>query len=228
MTNPNKTDLNFVIDKSGSMQSIATAMSQGINELLGKQRTEPGECTVTVYEFSDVPSIAFAARPLTEVPEYRLEPGGQTALYDAMAYAIDETGKRLAAMPEDQRPGQVLFVIITDGQENNSKRYSLLERGRERVFDKVTHQRESYNWEFVFMGANQDAYATATGLGIGALNNVTYTATKGGTRAALDGLSLGVSRYRRTAMGGRMDGVYDQKAHDAIAGAPAVPMPKQR
>jgi hypothetical protein len=228
MTNPNKTDLNFVIDKSGSMQPIAAAMSQGINELIDKQRTIPGECTVTVYEFSDAPRIAFAAQPLTEVPEYRLEPGGQTALYDAMAYAIDETGKRLAAMPEDQRPGQVLFVIITDGQENYSRKYSLLERGRERVFDKVTHQREKYSWEFVFMGANQDAYATATGLGISALNNVTYTATKGGTLGALEGLSRGVLKYRCMATRGRMDGVYDQKAHDAIAGAPAVPMSKQR
>lgn len=228
MTNPNKTDLNFVIDTSGSMQSIAEAMGQGVNELIGKQRKVPGECNVTIYEFSDQPRTALVARPLAEVPEYKLDPGGQTALYDAMAHAIDETGKRLAALPEDQRPGQVLFVIITDGQENHSKKYSLFERGRERVFEKVTHQRERYNWEFVFMGANQDAYVTATGLGISAHNNVTYTATKGGTRAALDGLSRGVERYRRTATGGRMDGVYDQQAYDAIVGAPAVPASQNR
>lgn len=224
MTNPNKTDLNFVIDRSGSMQPIAEAMSQGVNELLGKQRSVPGECNVTVYEFSDQPSTTFASRPLSEVPEYKLNPGGQTALYDAMAHAIDETGKRLAALRPEDRPGQVLFVIITDGHENHSKRYSLLERGRERVFEKVTHQREKYNWEFVFLGANQDAYATATGLGISARNNVTYAATLGGTRAALDGLSKGVETYRRTASRGRMDGVYDQQAYDAIAGAPVVPV----
>lgn len=228
VTKPNKTDLNFVIDRSGSMQTIAEAMGQGVNEFLGKQRAVPGECTVTIYEFSDTPRTSLEARDLSEVPEYRLDPGGQTALYDAMAYAIDETGKRLAAMPEADRPGQVLFVIITDGQENHSRKYSLLERGRERVFEKVTHQRENYAWEFIFMGANQDAYATATGLGISPQNNVTYTASKGGTRAALDGLSRGVERYRRTAAGGRMDDIYDQKAHDAIAGAPVISVPKSR
>lgn len=228
MTRPNKTDINFVIDRSGSMQAIAEAMSQGVNELVGKQRNVPGECTVTIYEFSDTPRTALVARPLAEVPEYRLDPGGQTALYDAMAYAIDETGKRLAGMPEAERPGQVLFVVITDGQENHSRKYSLLERGRERVFEKVTHQRENYAWEFIFMGANQDAYATATGLGIAASNNVTYQATKGGTRAALDGLSLGVERYRRTATGGRMDGIYDQKAHDAMTAGPGLPQPQGR
>lgn len=216
MTTPNKTDLNLLVDRSGSMRTIAEEMSQGINKLIDRQRTVPGECAVTIYEFSDVASTTFVARSLSDVPVYKLDAGGQTALYDAMAYAIDETGKRLAAMPESQRPGQVLFVIITDGQENHSKRYSLFERGRERVFDKVTHQREKYSWEFVFLGANQDAYATATGLGISAFNNVTYSATKGGTLSALDGLSRGVETYRRTAHGGRMDGVYDQRAHDNI------------
>jgi alanine racemase len=84
----------------------------------------------------------------------------------------------------------VLFVIITDGQENNSTKYALCERGRERVFQKVTHQREKYAWEFVFLGANQDAYATATGLGIAAGNNVTYNATKGGTEEELANANL--------------------------------------
>lgn len=210
MTNPNKTDLVFIIDRSGSMATIAKAMSQGFNEFINKQRLEPGECDVTTYQFDDEVAPLYVGKPINEVPEYELIARGQTSLLDAIAQAIDAEGVRLAALPESERPSKVLFNIITDGEENSSKKYRLLEGGRERVFKKIKHQREKYNWEFIFLGANQDAIAQAKSLGISTTNAVTYRADRSGTTSLLGGLSKGVSNFRRSA-GPKMDNIYCQK-----------------
>ena len=210
-----KTDITFVIDKSGSMKRIAEAMNSGFDELIDKQQKEPGECCVTLAEFSDSCTILYTARALAEVNHYRLDPGGNTALLDALAQNIQATGKRLAAMPNDERPEHVLFVIITDGQENASREF-VGEPGRRAVHEMITHQREKYAWEFLFLGANQDAIAAAAQLGISVHNAVTYTADKLGTHSLNSGLSAGISRLRSgNATRGAVYGQQDYNAQEA-------------
>ena len=131
------------------------------------------------------------ARPLdgeTFVPQ------GSTALLDAIGRTINDTGKRLERMAEDQRPEKVIFVVLTDGEENASREFSA-----EKVNDMITHQRDAYKWEFVFLGANQDAITTASRLGIQPQNALTYAANSVGTKQAYRSLSANMLKMRSGA-----------------------------
>jgi len=88
-------------------------------------------------------------------------PHGSTALLDATGRAIDELGARLAALPEKDRPVQVIVAILTDGLENSSQNYTW-----QQVADAIRRQSEQYRWTFLFLGANQDAIATAAQVNI--------------------------------------------------------------
>ena len=90
-----------------------------------------------------------------------LVPRGSTALLDAVGRAINETGERLAKMNEEDRPGLVVFVVMTDGEENSSQEFS-----KDQIKQMITHQQDTYGWHFTFLGANQDAFAEAGALGI--------------------------------------------------------------
>lgn len=209
MTKPNSTEIIFVVDRSGSMTSIAADMRGGFDTFIAKQKETPGDCKVTLTQFDDHYDVVYSARPLNEVAALALEPRGSTALLDAVARTINETGGRLKKLRESERPSQVLFVIITDGQENASREFT-----KERVFKMISHQREKYNWEFVFLGANQDSITTAQDMGISVSNAVTFNADKGGTEGLMRGLSANVSRYRNSGQGA-MENLYDQASYNA-------------
>jgi hypothetical protein len=116
-------------------------------------------------------------------------PRGGTALLDAVGRAINETGERLARMPEEDRPGLVIFVVMTDGEENSSKEFS-----KARIKEMIQHQQEVYNWHFTFLGANQDAFAEAGGMGIDATGVAVFSPHRiAGTYKAL---GAKVSRMR--------------------------------
>ncbi|WP_339747608.1 hypothetical protein [uncultured Rubinisphaera sp.] len=85
------------------------------------------------------------------------------------------TDQRLAAIPEAERPGTVLFVTLTDGEENSSSEYNL-----HRINEMITEQREKYSWQFLFLAANQDAIATVSQFGIGAGQAMTFGASEQG------------------------------------------------
>jgi len=184
------TEIIVVLDRSGSMATIRGDMEGGFNSFIAAQRALPGDCTVTLTQFDTDYEIVFAGKPLADVPPLTLEPRGATALLEAVSKTITATGLRLAGLPEDQRPERVLFVIITDGHENASPP----EFTAESVLAMVKHQTERYSWEFVFIGANQDAIATAASLGI--RNAANFAATPAGTAKALHGLNVGTSNYR--------------------------------
>ena len=209
MTKPNSIEIVFVVDRSGSMQSIASDMRGGFDAFIAKQKETPGDCKVTLTQFDDQYDVVYSARPLNEVTSLVLEPRGNTALLDAIGRTINDIGGRLKKLRESERPGQVLFVIITDGQENHSREYN-----RQRVFDMITHQRDKYNWEFIFLGANQDSIATAQDIGISVTNAVTFDANAGGTKGLMRGLSANVSSYRSSGQG-KMESLYSQASYNA-------------
>lgn len=131
---------------------------------------------------------------LEQVPPLTHEtfvPRGMTALLDAIGRTINTTGERLAAMAEEQRPGKVIFVILTDGQENTSREMTL-----EQINQMITRQTEVYNWDFVFIGANQDAIQTGSQLGIGAGNSLSYNATGEETREVFHMLCDSIISFR--------------------------------
>lgn len=163
--NSNLTELIVILDASGSMGKRKQDVIGGFNQLLCDQKALPGDCVVTVVQFSthgkqrtiiDRKSV-FNTPYLTD-GNYRAS--GWTALYDAIGSTVDEVGIRLSETPENERPGRVIVAVVTDGEENDSKEYTV-----DQVREKVTHQQDVYNWEFLFTGANQNAILEGTKLG---------------------------------------------------------------
>lgn len=178
--NKNLTELVFILDRSGSMQGLTTETIGGFNSLVEKQKQE-GDAYLTTVLFDDAYEVLHDHVDIQRVPtltqrEYYAR--GCTALLDAVGRTIDAVGRRLAETPEENRPGKVIFTITTDGMENASREYTLA-----RIKEMITHQRNVYKWEFVFLGANIDAVETAETLGISRHMSKTYTASSEGCRS---------------------------------------------
>jgi len=157
--NNDLTDITFLLDRTGSMEGIASDVVGGYNAFLKQQQQAPGEAHLTLVQFDsiDPQEVIHDARPIGEVPlmapdDFR--PRSTTPLYDALGIAIVRTGERLAAIDEAARPGKVVFVVFTDGYENASQEYTA-----EQVRDMVARQTATYSWQFLFLGANIDAFA---------------------------------------------------------------------
>lgn len=197
MTKEKFTSINVIIDRSGSMAGLTTDTVGGYNNFLFEQKKVEGEAALTLCLFNTDYRLVYDAMPLTEVPSLDAKtysPNGGTALLDALGSTIDTVGGKLAAMAEEDRPSKVIFLVITDGQENSSKRFS-----KAQIKEKISHQREVYNWEFVFMGANIDAVDEGTSLGIAAHNTLNYTASAVGTAKLYGTVSQSMSSYRISA-----------------------------
>jgi hypothetical protein len=150
------THIAVVVDKSGSMQDRRSDVIGGFNRFLEDQRKAPGEATMTLVLFDTTYAVVHSGKDLRSVPPLTDDtyvPAGCTALHDATARAITESGKFLADLPEDRRPGKVVCVIITDGQENSS-----VETKLEQVREMIRVQRETYRWEFMFLGVGLEAF----------------------------------------------------------------------
>lgn len=155
------TDITLVVDRSGSMDAIREDAEGGLNALIREQAALPGEAVLTLVEFDSEYDVVHSGKPIGDVPPYRLVPRGHTALLDAVGRAVAETGERLAKMEEKDRPGLVLFAIVTDGLENASREYT-----KARVREMIEIQQRDYSWQFTFLGANQDAFAEARSMGV--------------------------------------------------------------
>lgn len=184
------TDITFVVDRSGSMQSIREDAEGGVNSFIREQQEQPGEANLTLVQFDTRYDFVFRGIPVQKAHPYVLKPRGSTALLDAVGRAIIETGDRLRAMDESQRPGLVVFVIVTDGQENSSREFS-----REKIREMIEHQQNVYNWKFTFLAANQDAFAEGRQLGIDSAGIASYAADK--IAAAHAGATRKLSRMRK-------------------------------
>lgn len=163
------TDITVVLDRSGSMHACQSDSEGGLNRFIDDQKKLPGEAVFTLVQFDTEYEFVHRAVPIRSVPHCTLVPRGNTALLDAVGRAIVETGERLAKTREADRPGLVVFVIVTDGQENSSREFTLA-----KVREMIAHQQAVYKWQFTYLGANQDAFAEAGALGIaGAVANTT-------------------------------------------------------
>jgi len=133
------TDITLVVDRSGSMNAIREDAEGGVNALIREQARQPGEALLTLVQFDTEYDFVHKGIPIGQVPAYKLVPRGNTALLDAVGRAMNETGERLATIAEADRPGLVIFVIVTDGQENSSKEFS-----KAQVKEKIAEQQSKY------------------------------------------------------------------------------------
>lgn len=190
------TELVFILDKSGSMTGLEKDTIGGFNSMLAKQKKAGGECRVTTVLFDDTYELLHdridlqAVRPMME-RDY--ETGGSTALLDAVGRTIHKIGTAQRRTTEEYRADHVLFVIITDGEENASREYSA-----QKIKDMIERQKTKYGWEFVFLGANIDAVETAERYGISADRAADYVADKVGTKLNFCVMSDAVLEFRRS------------------------------
>jgi hypothetical protein len=169
MTDPNKTLIAALLDRSGSMETSKQATEDGWRELINEQRQLPGKCQVTLAQFDTIYEVLCSATPIADVPEFVVEPRGRTALLDATGKFITEIGEQLSALPEDQRPGHVICLIMTDGMENASHEWSW-----DAVQKLTKQQQDQWNWKFIFIGANMDAIEVGGRMGFAYGDSITY------------------------------------------------------
>ncbi len=202
------TDITLVVDRSGSMDAIRDDAEGGINAFIAQQAQQAGDARLTLVEFDEHSVVVCSGVPIADAPQYTLQPRGTTALLDAVGRAIQKTGARLAALPEADRPGLVVFVIMTDGHENASRAFT-----REQVRAMIAHQQEVYQWQFTFLGADASAFAAAGGMGIDAQGVARFDKRK--VLQAYRGTSAKVSRMRLQLRSGRpVDNVYTDEERD--------------
>lgn len=188
----------FVFDQSGSMSTIRHEAVANYNNFLDEQKKIAQAAHFRLILFNTTVHTQYQG-DLADAPHlqagYAYRPDGWTALYDAMADAIDETGGALAALPESERPAKVIVATMTDGQENSSVKYPG-EEGRRQLAAKIKHQQEKYGWEFVFLGANVDAKVTAQALNIPVANAIDWDNTPVGVAEGFAANSRTFSRLR--------------------------------
>ena len=205
------TEIVFILDRSGSMESMVEPAISGFNRLLREQQKVSGSARFTLVLFDDLYEIPVLSVPIIEVVELDTStyvPRGSTALLDAIGRTIDDLGEKLAGTPEEDRPGQVIVAILTDGFENASTRHTWAD-----VAARIRHQTEVYGWRFLFLGANQDAIATASQLGIGAADSSNFAMDAHSYGAVKDALARKMSAIRRIQQGLRDEATL----HDAAA-----------
>lgn len=194
------TKIIFVLDRSSSMESIREETISGYNTFIEENKAQPGECTFTLVLFNHFVETIVNNVPISEVQPLNSQtyhPTGYTALRRAAIEAIENAGAQLAALSEEERPNKVLVAIMTDGHENASG----MEYSQERLASLIKQQQEQYNWTFVFIGANQDSYATANAMSIPVGNTVNYAATGQSVGATMNAFTLTTSSYRSSKSG---------------------------
>lgn len=185
--------INFVLDKSGSMEVIRAATISGFNEFKNDQAREEGAAVMTLTLFDTVFNTVATAVAIADVRDLTPStygPSGMTALYDAVGHTLRLTDEYVAA----NHPDQVLFVIMTDGEENSSREFS-----RDKIFAVIEERQRDAGYEFVYLGANQDSYVAGRAMGIHGGRMLDYAATPEAARATMSRMSTNVSAHRRFA-----------------------------
>lgn len=194
---PNKTDLVLILDRSGSMHGLERDTIGGYNSMLDKQRDGEGTVRVTTvlfdtdYEMLHNRQDIRTVEPMTD-RQYQVR--GCTALLDAIGRTIDRMVRAQRHSRPEDRADKVLFVIITDGMENSSHRYTM-----QQIRRMIEREKNEFGWEFLFLGANIDAIATASQFGIDADRAVNYHADSRGTALNYEAVSKAITHIRCNA-----------------------------
>lgn len=209
-SNSQRTDIMFVLDESGSMQSQQDAVIEGLNaffEQLKKDKTD--DCTVSLVKFDTTSrKWLFKNESLERIPTLTAKdykPLAGTPLYDAIMEAAAEF--KVSSIGTDRR----LFCIYTDGEENSSQKYKL-----EDVQRLVKDMKET--WTFTFLGANIDAYAAGTSLGINA-SNIGQT-RHGSVRNSMSALASATNSFRASGVSGQSISGYYNAEEQVLMNAP--------
>ncbi|WP_010283649.1 vWA domain-containing protein [Bacillus timonensis] len=189
-----KTELVFILDKSGSMAGLEADTIGGYNSMLKKQKKEDGEAFVTTVLFNhhyELLHDRINVKGISPITDEDYEVSGTTALLDAIGFTIQKINNVQKHTRKEERAEKVLFVITTDGMENASREFT-----SEKIKKMVQYQKQKYGWEFMFLGANIDAVSTAAEFGIDEDFAVDYHADEQGTQLNYQMVSEVVTNIR--------------------------------
>lgn len=155
-----KTVIGFLLDETGSMQSLKEETIKSFNEYVDSIKSETKDVVMTLTKFNSKKiEIVYNLKHLENIPSLNEEdyvPDNLTPLYDAIGKTIREMESHMKDCKK------ALFIIQTDGYENASKEYSL------DAIQELIKEKEKENWTFVYLGANLDEKSSDAGkLGIG-------------------------------------------------------------
>lgn len=187
------TELVFILDRSGSMAGLEADTIGGFNSVLERNMELPGEALVTTVLFSHESKLLHDRQPIQAVMPMTTKDyfvGGSTALLDALGEAIAKVDNAHQHIAKEYRPGKVQFVIVTDGQENASRKWHL------REIRRLVDARREQGWDFLFLGANMDAITTAESMGISPDRAVTAIADQAGVSLQYDAVAAANMAYR--------------------------------
>ena len=191
----NLTELVFILDRSGSMSGLEADTIGGFNSMIKKQQKEDGEAVVSTVLFDDKIDVIHDRVNISKIEKLTEDDyyvRGCTALLDAVGRAIHHIGNVQKYARDEDRPAKTLFVITTDGLENASREYTFKDIKR-----MIERQKEKYNWEFLFLGANIDAIEVAGNMGISRERAANYNCDAMGTALNYSVLEKAVSKIRK-------------------------------
>lgn len=178
----------LILDNSGSMTSIASDMNGSVEAFIKEQKKNfDGKLLWDVVRFDS--NVEYAEHGVEDPKAPFIVPRGVTALLDGIGFGVAGLGDALAQLHEDERPGKVVVVVVTDGMENASREYT-----SETVKDLVETQQREYSWEFIFLGANIDSFSVAGGLGFAKSSTLNYVAGANGVGNTFAATSAYVTR----------------------------------
>ena len=189
------TEIVCIIDKSGSMHTIKNDAIGGFNTFIEEQKKLEGKANASLILFNTEYSPVYYNKPLGDVDplnEKTFQPSGGTALLDAIGRTLNEL---MTKEGTEIAPDKYLVVILTDGEENSSREYT-----NEAIKKIIEDLRAKGNWEFVYLGANQDAFSVAGGMGISVSNSMNFTADSEDTKILYRKMSKMSASYRSSAM----------------------------
>ena len=207
------TEIVFLLDRSGSMSGLESDTIGGFHSMIEKQKKEEGEMLVSVVLFDDRSEVIYDRVDIGKIEtmndsQYYVR--GCTALLDAIGDSINHIKKVRKDMEKEKRPEKTIFIITTDGMENSSREYSY-----DRVKNMIENCQEN-DWEFIFLGANIDAAAEASRMGISKGRAVTYTCDSVGTALNFKVLGSVVSRMRSCKSSKDMGKVFEEDCFEEI------------
>jgi len=191
------THISIILDRTGSMESIRDDTIGGFNVFLNENKQQPGSVTLTLVQFDsqDPYEVIHQFTPMNEVPELTREtyvPRGTTPLLDAIGRGINDLDQKLALLDDEEKPSGVVFVVITDGQENASKEFR-----RDQIVKMIKGKQEKDDWQFVFLSADLESINDAHEYGFQDSSVMSYDKNVGGSRSAWSSLSRTTRDYHR-------------------------------
>lgn len=188
--------ISVILDRTGSMEEIRDDTIGGFNAFLGEQKAQKGKATLTLVQFDsqDPYEVVHRFKPLKEVPGLTRKtfvPRSTTPLLDALGRGINDLEKGLGELDAKERPGKVIFVVVTDGQENASREFT-----RKQVVKMIKEKTEKDKWQFVFLSADLEAIEEARDLGVNLNASLAYEKSAKGTKEAWNSLSRSAAKFR--------------------------------